>query len=213
MHPTGNQVTGLERLKAALSQANEILKAACPGEIPLTPPGRLDVVEKRLGAMLQAVHAVRDPLDDFYNSLTDEQRRSFDTMGAAKLQRGAKTQRTVPAAGLPALCGQRVASFSTLPAERIEQTIRLTQQQRGAFDALKSASTKAAGELRTSCPSQMPQTIVDRLGVVDVRLTALFQAVKTLQPPLDNFYAALDDEQKARFNTMGQPWSQSARRG
>jgi hypothetical protein len=213
IHPTGDQLTGLERLKTASSQANEILKAACPGEIPLTPPGRLDVLEKRLGATLQAVHAVRGPLDDFYNSLTDEQRRNFDAMGAAKLQREAKTQRPVSATGLSALCNQRAASFSTLPVERIEQTIRLTQQQRGAFDALRSASTKAAGELQTSCPSQMPRTIVDRLGSVDARLTALLQAAKTLQPALDNFYATLDDEQKARFNTMGQSWSQSARSG
>jgi hypothetical protein len=39
------------------------------------------------------------------------------------------------------------------------------------------------------------------------------EAVKTLHPALDNFYASLDDEQKARFNTMGQPWSRSLRGG
>jgi hypothetical protein len=157
------------------------------------------------------VHVVRSPLDDFYNSLTDEQRRGFDVMGAAKLQRDAKAQRPVPATGLLALCDQRAASFSTLPVVRIEQSMRLTQQQRGEFDALKSASTKAAAELRTSCPNPIPQTTVDRLGAVDVRLGALLQAVNTLQPALNNFYAVLDDEQKARFNTMGQSWSQSAR--
>jgi hypothetical protein len=213
IHPTGNQVPGLERLKAASSGANDILKASCPGEIPLTPPGRLDVVEKRLGAMIQAVQVVRGPLDDFYNSLTDEQRRNFDSMGATKLQGGAKPQGFGPATGLPALCDQRAASFSQFPVERIEQTIRLTQQQRGVFDTLKSASATAANEVRTSCPSQMPQTIVARLDAVDARLDAMLQAVKTLHPALDNFYASLDDEQKARFNTMGQPWSQSARGG
>jgi len=35
--------------------------------------------------------------------------------------------------------------------------------------------------------------------------------VKTLRPALDDFYAALDDDQKARFNTMGLPQSQSAK--
>jgi hypothetical protein len=97
--------------------------------------------------------------------------------------------------------------------DRIEKTIRLNQQQRGAFDDLISASSKAASEMRTSCPSQTPPTIVTRLGAVDLRLAAMLQAVKTLRPALDNFYAALNDEQKARFNTMGQPWSQSARGG
>jgi LTXXQ motif family protein len=213
VHPTGNQVTGLEHLKAASSQANEMLKAACPSEIPLTPLGRLDAVQKRVGAMVQAVQVVRDPLGDFYNSLTDEQRRNFDAMGATKLQGGAEAQRYAPAIGLPALCDQRAASFSQLPVDRIEKTIRLTQQQRGAFDTLKSASSKAASEVRSSCPSQMPQTIVDRLGAVDTRLAAMREAVKTLRPALDDFYASLDDEQKARFNTMGQPWSQSSHGG
>jgi hypothetical protein len=205
IHPTGNQVTGLEHLKAASSQANNILKASCPSEIPLTPLGRLDAVEKRLGVMIQAVQVVRGPLDDFYNSLTSEQKRNFDAMGTAKLQSGAKAQGSVRASGLSALCDQRAASFTRLPVERVEKTIRLTQQQRGAFDTLKSASSKAASEVRSSCPSQMPQTIMDRLGAVDMRLAAMLQAVKTLHPALDNFYTSLDDEQKARFNTMGQP--------
>jgi LTXXQ motif family protein len=214
IHPTGTQATGLEHLKAASSQANDILKASCPSQIPLTPLGRLDAVQKRLAAMIQAVQVVRGPLYEFYNSLTDEQRRNFDAMGAAKLQNGAKAPASVPAAtGLPALCDQRAASFSQLPVERIEETIRLTQQQRGAFDTLKSASSKAASEVRTSCPSQMPETVVDRLGAVDTRLIALLLAVKTLHPALDEFYASLDDEQKAHFNTMGQPWSRSSRGG
>lgn len=214
VHPTGNQVTGLEHLKAASSQANDILKASCPSQIPLTPLGRLDAVQKRLAAMIQAVQVVRGPLYEFYNSLTDEQRRNFDAMGAAKLQNGAKAPASVPpATGLPALCDQRAANFSQLPVERIEQTIRLTQQQRGAFDTLKSASSKAASEVRTSCPSQMPQTIVDRLGAVDTRLIALLLAAKTLHPALDEFYASLNDEQKAHFNTMGQAWSRSSRGG
>jgi LTXXQ motif family protein len=198
-------------LKAASSQANEFLKAACPGQIPLTPVGRLDVIGKRLGAMLQAVQIVRGPLEDFYHSLTDEQRRTLDAMETAKPRKiGAKGQGS-PGRGLPALCDQRAASFSQLPVERIEQTIQLTKQQRDAFDALKSASATAASELRTSCPSQMPQTIEERLSAVDARLSAMLQAVKTLHPALDAFYALLDDEQKARFNTMGQPWSQASR--
>jgi LTXXQ motif family protein len=55
--------------------------------------------------------------------------------------------------------------------------------------------------------------MVTRLGAVDLRLAAMLQAAKTLRPALDNFYAALNDEQKARFNTMGQSRSQSARGG
>jgi hypothetical protein len=163
--------------------------------------------------MMEAMQVVHGPFDEFYNSLTDEQKRTFDAMRADRVHGGAKAQGSAPALGLPALCDQRQASFSQLPMERIEQSVRPTQQQRNAFENLKAASAKAASEVRTSCPSQMPQTIVDRLAAVDVRLAALRQAVKTVHPALENFYASLDDEQKARFNTMGQPWSQSARGG
>jgi len=31
----------------------------------------------------------------------------------------------------------------------------------------------------------------------------MLQAVETIRPPLHDFYNALSDDQKARFNTMG----------
>jgi len=104
---------------------------------------------------------------------------------------------------LAALCNSRAESFTQLPVQRIEQTIRPTQQQQGVFDALKTASSKAATDLEASCPAQTPQTLVDRLDAVKKRLDAMDQAVKIVRPALDDFYAALSDEQKARFNTKG----------
>ncbi|MFZ0122970.1 MAG: Spy/CpxP family protein refolding chaperone [Xanthobacteraceae bacterium] len=35
------------------------------------------------------------------------------------------------------------------------------------------------------------------------RLAAMGNAAKTLQPALNAFYASLDNEQKAAFNTLG----------
>jgi len=37
------------------------------------------------------------------------------------------------------------------------------------------------------------------------RLNAMIQAVNTIRPALNNFYASLNDDQKARFNVMQQP--------
>ncbi len=211
VHPTGSQVAGLDGLKSASSRANEVLKAACPSEVPLTPVRRLDVVTKRLDALIQVVDIVRTPLGDFYDSLSDEQRKSLDAMAATNdLGSAVKARGPAQAGGLSTLCDQRATGFARLPAQHIEQTIRPGQQQQAAFDTLKSASSKAASELQASCPAQMPQTIVGRLGAVDTRIHAMLQAVKTLRPALDDFYAALDDDQKARFNTMGLPQSQSA---
>jgi hypothetical protein len=44
-----------------------------------------------------------------------------------------------------------------------------------------------------------------RLEAVAMRLEAMLQAVKTVQPTLEDFYGALSDEQKAQFNRIGAP--------
>ena len=39
---------------------------------------------------------------------------------------------------------------------------------------------------------------------METRLKAMVEAAKTVKPALDNFYASLSDEQKARFDRIGQ---------
>ncbi len=46
-----------------------------------TPPARLALVAQRLDAMLQSVKTVRAAMDNFYGSLTDEQKAAFDAIG------------------------------------------------------------------------------------------------------------------------------------
>jgi hypothetical protein len=87
-------------------------------------------------------------------------------------------------------------------AQRIDETIKPTEQQKAAFDALKSASAKAASDLDASCPADMPEKLTDRLDMVAKRLDALADAVDTVKPALTDFYNTLSDEQKARFNVI-----------
>jgi hypothetical protein len=54
------------------------IAASCPAN---TAPARLDAIAMRLAAMLQAVEMVRAALGDFYNSLSDEQKAQFNTIG------------------------------------------------------------------------------------------------------------------------------------
>jgi len=81
LHPTDAQRAKLDTLQAASGKAVDLIKAACPTELPATPPGRLAAEGKRLQAMLQAVQTVRPPLDDFYGSLSDDQKARFNTIG------------------------------------------------------------------------------------------------------------------------------------
>jgi hypothetical protein len=79
--PGDAQRTKLEALQSAALQASDTIKAACPSEIPATPPARLAAVGSRLTAMLQAVQTVRPALADFYDSLSDDQKARFNGMG------------------------------------------------------------------------------------------------------------------------------------
>ena len=79
--PTDAQRTNLTALQDAAAKAADILKLSCPPSNARTPPARLAAVETRLDAMLQAIVSVRPALDNFYNSLTDEQKAAFDAIG------------------------------------------------------------------------------------------------------------------------------------
>jgi hypothetical protein len=47
----------------------------------MTPPGRLDAMEKRLKAMVEAANTVKPSLDSFYSALDDEQKARFNKLG------------------------------------------------------------------------------------------------------------------------------------
>ena len=46
--PTDAQEDGLKQLEDATAKAVSIMQAACPEDTPITPPGRLEAMEKRL---------------------------------------------------------------------------------------------------------------------------------------------------------------------
>jgi hypothetical protein len=209
---TDDQLKSLDALKAASSQASDALKASCSSELSLTPLGRLDTVQKRLDGMVQAWSMLRMPLDDFYNSLNDEQRQRFAALGPAS---SARSSRRGSASGdnLAALCNSRTESFTQLPVQRVEQVVKPTQQQQDALEKLKTASTEAANQLQASCPAQPPLTPIDRFDAVGKRLNAMAGAIGTVRPALADFYSSLTDEQKARFNTLGPPQTTTSHPG
>jgi hypothetical protein len=81
LNPTDAQEAELNKLQDATTQAVSIMQAACPDETPITPPGRLDAMEKRLQAMIDAAKTVKPALESFYASLTSEQKARFNRIG------------------------------------------------------------------------------------------------------------------------------------
>ena len=67
-----------------------------------------------------------------------------------------------------------------------------------------SADPEQAAEfLKANCREDQALTPPGRLEAMAVRLEAMLQALKTVQPALERFYNSLSDEQKARFNQLG----------
>ena len=80
LQPDAQQRAGLASLSEAANKADQMILATCPTQQPLTPPGRLAAVRKRLDAMLRAVETVRPALQSFYASLGADQKARFDAI-------------------------------------------------------------------------------------------------------------------------------------
>lgn len=103
------------------------------------------------------------------------------------------------------MCSPASAGFAEWQMNRVEQLIKLTDAQRAKFDEYKAAATKAATDMRSSCPTNFPATMTDRIQVMEKRTEAMLQAIKSVRPTLEAFYATLTDEQKKRLDSMGGP--------
>ncbi len=86
VHPTDTQRASLTVLQDATAKAGTLLASSCQPSNDLTPPARLAAAGKRLNDLLQAVTTVRVALDDFYGSLSDEQKAQFEAIGPQKDQ-------------------------------------------------------------------------------------------------------------------------------
>jgi hypothetical protein len=120
----------------------------------------------------------------------------------ARRQQAAGEQRVVTGA-----CQGFAPGVTDLPLRRFEQIVKPTDQQRPAFEDLQTASDRAAGIMKESCPAEIPLTPVSRLDAMAKRLMAMDNAAKTVRGPLERFYASLSDEQKQQLDKA------AARRG
>jgi hypothetical protein len=73
------QKTKFDQLKSISTKSVGDLRATCASLTPSTMPARMEAMEKRMEAMLAASKAIRPALEDFYASLTDEQKAQVDS--------------------------------------------------------------------------------------------------------------------------------------
>jgi hypothetical protein len=194
------QRAALDELANASVKAAQDIKAACPTDISLTAPARLASMQQRIEAMNAAVVTMQPPLDKFYDLLNDEQKARLSALGKDRRQSPAEEK----TAGLLAKnCGAAQLNVPDWPTAEIERAVRPTEAQRASLVALQTATAKAEDMLKASCQPDNALTPPARLAAVGKRLDVMLQAVKTVRSALNDFYGALNDEQKARFEAIG----------
>ncbi|HJZ22374.1 MAG TPA: Spy/CpxP family protein refolding chaperone [Bradyrhizobium sp.] len=197
IQPNDEQRAALDDLANASVKAAQDLRKACPTEVALTAPKRLEAMQSRIEAMSAAVDTVKPPVDKFYGLLDDEQKARLTALGQRTVRR---SRRSAP---VEANCGASQPGFTAWPTAAIDKTVKPTEAQHDGLAALQDAAAKAADMLKDSCAPETALTPTARLDAVGKRLDTMLQAVKTVRSALDPFYASLSDEQKAAFDAIG----------
>jgi hypothetical protein len=108
-------------------------------------------------------------------------------------------------------CAVQAAEFENWPLDAISRTVGADETQRKALDGLRDAAKQAAQRLSTECPQDVPAAPAARLEAAEQGIAATLAAYDTVEPKLAAFYAALNDEQKARlYRDMAAPAAANA---
>ena len=206
---TGEQKTLFDDLQAAGKKAADVFAQSCPRDpnLAVTPTGRLEMMTVRLDATLQSVEIVKPALENFYASLSDEQKERFNQIGP-KDKKMVASRQSRETQGSPAgqdtanSCKDPKPGLSNLPIEQIQNTVHPSEAQQADLKELRDATSQAVSILQNACPEEVPMTPPGRLDAMETRLKAMIEAANTIKPSLDRFYGSLNDEQKARFNKL-----------
>ncbi|HXW29547.1 MAG TPA: Spy/CpxP family protein refolding chaperone, partial [Xanthobacteraceae bacterium] len=196
------QKAKLDDLRNAADQATAALKASCPTRLAVTPVSRLEIVEARLAAMLDALKTVSGPMDAFYASLNDDQKLRLNQISLP----GDRVVGKPPTQGKNAaatICNQQAAGVVQFPIDAFDKAVHPNEAQRAELKELSDAATSAAETIKASCPAEPPLSVPARLAAMQKRVEAMLEAVKLVRGPLEKFYSSLNDEQKARLNQIG----------
>jgi hypothetical protein len=89
-----------------------------------------------------------------------------------------------------------------LPVDRIAAAVQPNELQRTALDELATAWTSARDTIRAACPTQVPATAMERLGLMRERIEAMIKVTDAVAPALAKFVDLLDGDQKAKLDGL-----------
>lgn len=106
------------------------------------------------------------------------------------------------------ICNGNGAEMADHFLVRMEHKIKPAEQQKAAFEELKTAVKQAAAQVQQACPTkaaapspgseQTPPAIspIERLANAETMTAATLEAIKTVRPAAEKLYAMLNDDQK-----------------
>jgi len=210
--PDESQRGILAQVRGDAAKQAEILRAACPRDVPGDPVAQVDVSAAAVDAMLAAVNAVEPSVQGFYAKLGDEQKARLvalrapvgnandNTRRVRRWDRRAREPEATPdRSGFAGVCEQWGRALLDWPRRRIDRGFRLNDAQQAALHDLIDSSNQAAGALAKSCPADRSLTPVGHLQTMREQMESVGQAIQTVRPALGHFHETLDDEQKLRF--------------
>jgi hypothetical protein len=96
-------------------------------------------------------------------------------------------------------CLKQAAELRSWPFDAITSIVTPDDAQRGALESLRASATAGAERLSADCPQDNPAPPWAQLEAVEQAIDTATSALAAVEPPLQAFYAELDDEQKARL--------------
>src|SRR5262249_23442952 len=96
-------------------------------------------------------------------------------------------------------CRQQSAELANLPFDTIARIAVPDDAQHAALDALRGTAREPAERFASDCPQGVPAEPALRLEAMEQAIDAASAAFAAVEPALQRFYSALDDEQKARL--------------
>ena len=149
-------------------------------------------------------YAYDDVFEGLYGAYAPQYGADYAYAGAPATRTAYRSGNATAGSAATQVCSAQTQGLTDFPIEQISRQVEPTQDQQALLDDLKAATEKAVGILQAACPNDLPATPTGRLAAMRIRVQAMLQAVQTVRPALEKFFAALSDEQKARFNALDQ---------
>ncbi len=112
-----------------------------------------------------------------------------------------------------AVCSGRGAEMADHMLVGLQYKVNPTDAQKPAFEELKAAAKTAAAKAQAGCPAKPAATAdgtppprkapTERLALMETALAAQLDAIRTVRPAAEKFYATLSDDQKKTVTEMG----------